>query len=148
MREQLPAALGITVRRELRSGNLALRVRNTKKYFTGIYLNTRKYFTGIYPNTRKYFTGIYPNTRKCFTGIYPNTRKYFSNKQYKLFLQQINDFAGSFGPTANLVSAADCTPCTAGKRCPESGLMAAEEDCPAGYFCEVRKHFLVFYLLW
>ena len=126
MREQLPAALGITVRRELRSGNLALRVRNT----------------------RKCFTGIYPNTRKYFTGIYPNTRKYFSNKQYKLFLQQINDFAGSFGPTANLVSAADCTPCTAGKRCPESGLMAAEEDCPAGYFCEVRKHFLVFYLLW
>jgi len=45
---------------------------------------------------------------------------------------------GTYGPAEypNLGLEAECLLCTAGKRCPETGLTEAEEECPAGYYCE------------
>ncbi len=43
--------------------------------------------------------------------------------------------AGTYSATTNLNAEGDCTPCTAGKYCPNEGQTAATLDCDAGYFC-------------
>lgn len=41
---------------------------------------------------------------------------------------------GSFRATTGAASKSDCTPCTAGKVCSQTGLTAPDKDCDAGFY--------------
>ncbi len=43
--------------------------------------------------------------------------------------------SGTFNPHESLEDPSECTPCSAGKFCNESGLSAPAGDCSAGYLC-------------
>lgn len=42
---------------------------------------------------------------------------------------------GTFGEQTGLRSDDECTPCTAGSYCAQTGLTTVEGDCAAGYYC-------------
>lgn len=42
---------------------------------------------------------------------------------------------GSFRATTGAALITDCTPCTAGKVCSQTGLTAPDKDCDAGFYC-------------